>query len=185
MLQGFEDAFTDAQARTISLALELLENNKKEADMIYIYIYQSDTQIFFNAFFAKDKKIYLLNDWFDDDQINDFFDCGVEDVDNIVEVCDTYDGKCPYEFKLIDRPDFYKALRVHDGLCAYGDSHKAYPASVGSFYPNGRSDSGKPFRRHGAWSLQRWSVSGVDSLYGLHCDKCYREQASQVQQRCF
>ena len=98
MLQGFEDAFTDAQARTISLALELLENNKKEADMIYIY--QSDTQIFFNAFFAKDKKIYLLNDWFDDDQINDFFDCGVEDVDNIVEVCDTYDGKCPYEFKL-------------------------------------------------------------------------------------
>ena len=102
MLQGFEDAFTDAQARTISLALELLENNKKEADMIYIYIYQSDTQIFFNAFFAKDKKIYLLNDWFDDDQINDFFDCGVEDVDNIVEVCDTYDGKCPYEFKLSD-----------------------------------------------------------------------------------
>lgn len=100
MLQGFEDAFTDAQARTISLALELLENNKKEADMIYIYIYQSDTQIFFNAFFAKDKKIYLLNDWLDDDQINDFFDCGVEDVDNIVEVCDTYDGKCPYEFKL-------------------------------------------------------------------------------------
>lgn len=100
MLQGFEDAFTDAQARTISLALELLENNKKEADMIYIYIYQSDTQIFFYAFFAKDKKIYLLNDWFDDDQINDFFDCGVEDVDNIVEVCDTYDGKCPYEFKL-------------------------------------------------------------------------------------
>lgn len=100
MLQGFEDAFTDAQARTISLALELLENNKKEADMIYIYIYQSDTKIFFNAFFAKDKKIYLLNDWFDDDQINDFFDCGVEDVDNIVEVCDTYDGKCPYEFKL-------------------------------------------------------------------------------------
>ena len=100
MLQGFEDAFTDAQAWTISLALELLENNKKEADMIYIYIYQSDTQIFFNAFFAKDKKIYLLNDWFDDDQINDFFDCGVEDVDNIVEVCDTYDGKCPYEFKL-------------------------------------------------------------------------------------
>ena len=100
MLQGFEDAFTDAQARTISLALELLENNKKEADMIYIYMYQSDTQIFFNAFFAKDKKIYLLNNWFDDDQINDFFDCGVEDVDNIVEVCDTYDGKCPYEFKL-------------------------------------------------------------------------------------
>ena len=37
MLQGFEDAFTDAQARTISLALELLENNKKEADICLLY----------------------------------------------------------------------------------------------------------------------------------------------------
>lgn len=101
MLQGFEDAFTDAQGRTVSLALELLENNAKKADMIYIYMYQSDTQIFFNAFFAKDKKIYLLNDWFNEDQINDFFDCGEEDIDNIVEVCDNYNGECPFEFKLI------------------------------------------------------------------------------------
>ena len=100
MLQGFEDAFVDAQARTISLALELLENNEKEADMIYIYMYQSEMQIFFNAFFAKDKKIYFLNDWFDDDQINEFFDCGEEDIDNIVEVCNKYESKCPCEFKL-------------------------------------------------------------------------------------
>ncbi len=101
MLQGFEDAFTNAQARIVSLALELLENNSKEADMVYIYMYQSDTQVFFNAFFAKDKKIYFLNDWFTDDQINDFFDCGEEDIDNIIDVCDTFDGKCPHEFKLI------------------------------------------------------------------------------------
>ena len=97
MIKGFEDAFTDLQSEFVSLCMEY---TNESVDKIYIYIYQSDTQIFFNAFFAKDKKIYLLNDWFDDDQINDFFDCGVEDVDNIVEVCDTYDGKCPYEFKL-------------------------------------------------------------------------------------
>ena len=97
MIRGFEDAFTDLQSEFVSLCMEYTNGS---VDKIYIYIYQSDTQIFFNAFFAKDKKIYLLNDWFDDDQINDFFDCGVEDVDNIVEVCDTYDGKCPYEFKL-------------------------------------------------------------------------------------
>ena len=60
------------RARTVSLALELLENSGKEADMVYIYMYQSDTQVFFNTFFAKDKKIYFLNDWFTDDQINDF-----------------------------------------------------------------------------------------------------------------
>lgn len=117
MLQGFEDAFTDAQARTISLALELLENNGKEADMVYVYMYQSDTQVFFNAFFAKDKKIYLLNDWFDDDQINDFFDCGEEDIYNIIEVCATYDGKCPFEFKLsynIDTKSFDAKYSYND-----------------------------------------------------------------------
>ena len=97
MIKGFEDAFTDLQSEFVSLCMEYTNGS---VDKIYIYIYQSATQIFFNAFFAKDKKIYLLNDWFDDDQINDFFFFCVEDVDNIVEVCDTYDGKCPYEFKL-------------------------------------------------------------------------------------
>ena len=37
MLQGFEDAFVDALARTISLALELLENNKK-TDILLISV---------------------------------------------------------------------------------------------------------------------------------------------------
>jgi len=100
MLQGFEEAFTDAQASIVSLALELLENGEKEADMVYIYIYRNESMGFFNAFFAKDKKICLLNDWFDDDQIDEFFDCGFEDMDNIVEICDKYDGKRPIEFRL-------------------------------------------------------------------------------------
>ena len=59
MLQGFEDAFTDAQASIVSLALELLENGEKEADMVYIYIYQNDSMNFVNAFFAKDKKPFF------------------------------------------------------------------------------------------------------------------------------
>lgn len=100
MKQGFEDAFTDAQASLISLALELLENNEKEADMIYIYIYDNDLMSFFNAFFAKDKKIVLLNHWFDREQILEFFDCAREDTSNISEICKTYDGKRPFEFRL-------------------------------------------------------------------------------------
>ena len=68
--------------------------------MVYIYIYRNDSMGFFNAFFAKDKKICLLNDWFDDDQIDEFFDCGFEDMDNIVDICDKYDGKRPIEFRL-------------------------------------------------------------------------------------
>ena len=50
MLQGFEDAFTDAQASIVSLALELLENGEKEADMVYIYIYRNDSMGFFNIY---------------------------------------------------------------------------------------------------------------------------------------
>lgn len=101
MLKGFEDAFMDAQARIVSLSLELLNVSEIEADKIYTYIYQNDVQKFFNSFFEKDKKIYRLNDWFDDEQINEYFDCGEEDIDNIIDVCNTFDGKCPHEFKLI------------------------------------------------------------------------------------
>ena len=39
MLEGFEEAFVDAQSRVVSLCLELLKNSEKEADKIYIYIY--------------------------------------------------------------------------------------------------------------------------------------------------
>ena len=101
MLNGFEDAFMDAQAKIVSLSLELLSNVKMEADKIYIYIYQSDIQIFFNSFFEKDRRLYRLNDWFGDEQINDYFDCGEEDIENIIDICDTYDGECPHEFKLV------------------------------------------------------------------------------------
>ncbi len=101
MLKGFEDAFTDAQARVVSLSLELLEISEITADKVYIYIFQNKVQDFINAFFEKDSKLYTLNDWFSDDQIKDFFSCGIDDVENIIEVCKTYDGKCPNEFKLI------------------------------------------------------------------------------------
>jgi hypothetical protein len=101
MLEGFEDAFTDAQANVVSLCLELLENSDKSADKVYIYLFQNDVQDFINAFFEKDGQIYSLNDWFTDEQVDEFFDCGVEDIENIIEICDTYDGKCPNVFKLI------------------------------------------------------------------------------------
>jgi hypothetical protein len=100
MLQGFEEAFTDAQASIVSLALELLENGEKEADMVYIYIYQNDSMNFVNAFFAKDKKIVLLNHWFEDEQILEFFGCMRKDMKHITEVCNKYDGKRPIEFRL-------------------------------------------------------------------------------------
>ena len=68
--------------------------------MVYIYIYQNDSMNFVNAFFAKDKKIVLLNHWFEDEQILEFFGCMRKDLKHITEVCNKYDGKCPIEFRL-------------------------------------------------------------------------------------
>lgn len=101
MLKGFEDAFTDAQARAVSLFLELLENANVTADKLYIYMFQNEVQHFFNAFLEKTDKIYSLHELFSYDEIDEFFDCGLEDIENIIEVCDTYDSKCPNEFRLI------------------------------------------------------------------------------------
>ena len=55
MLIGFEDKFMDAQARIISLCIELLETSNISADKIYVYIFQNEAQDFINAFFEKDK----------------------------------------------------------------------------------------------------------------------------------
>ena len=101
MLNGFEDAFVDAQASVISLCLELLKSSEKSADIIYVYILQNDAEEYIDAFFEKDGKLFTTNDWCSDVQIKDFFRCGIEDIESIVELCDTYDAKCPYEFKLV------------------------------------------------------------------------------------
>lgn len=101
MLIGFEDKFMDAQARIISLCIELLETSNISADKIYVYIFQNEAQDFINAFFEKDKKIYSLNEWFSYEEIDKFFDCGIEDVENIIDICNTYKSKCPKVFKLI------------------------------------------------------------------------------------
>lgn len=34
-------------------------------------------------------------------KLRKFFHCGIEDIESIVELCDTYDAKCPHEFKLV------------------------------------------------------------------------------------
>ena len=59
MLEGFEDAFVDAQSRVVSLCLELLKNSEKEADKIYIYLFQIDEEDYIDAFFEM-KEICIL-----------------------------------------------------------------------------------------------------------------------------
>ena len=101
MLKGFEDAFVDAQASVISLGLELLSNSGKEAEKIYIYLYRNDEMDYLNFFFEKEGKLYTRDDWFSSGEIRDFFYCAKDDLDNITNVCEAYDAKRPYEFRLI------------------------------------------------------------------------------------
>ena len=100
MLEGFEDAFVDAQSRVVSLCLELLKNSEKEADKIYIYLFQNDEEDYIDAFFEKEGNLYTTSELFSEEEIDDFFDCGVEDIENIIDMCKAYDVKCPHEFRL-------------------------------------------------------------------------------------
>ena len=124
MEKGFEDAFTDAQVNVVSLCLELLKNSGISADKAYIFMFQNDVQDSINAFFEKDGKLFSLNEWFSDEQIDEFFDCGIEDIENIIEICDTYEGKCPNVFKLVYdiRTKAFDADYLYEDIISNGDS---------------------------------------------------------------
>lgn len=100
MLDGFEDAFMEAQADVVSLALELLKNAGILADKIYLYLFQNEVQDFFNAFLEINHQVYSLNALFSDPEIYAFLDAGIEAIEHIIQVCDTYQAKCPNELKL-------------------------------------------------------------------------------------
>ena len=101
MLKGFEDAFVDVQASVISLCLQLLSNSGRTAEKIYVYLYQNNDIDYIDAFFEQEGKLYTTNDWFPAEKISDFFDCGVEDIEKLIDICNAYDSKCPHELKLI------------------------------------------------------------------------------------
>lgn len=101
MSKAFEDEFMDAQSSVISLCLELLSLSDEKADKVFAYIFQNDMQDSINAAFGRDGEVFWLNDWFTDEQIDDFFDRGIEDVENIIDICQEYEKKCPNTFKLV------------------------------------------------------------------------------------
>ena len=55
---------------------------------------------YINFFFEKEGKLYTRDDWFSPREIKDFFFCAKDDLDNITNVCEAYDEKWPYEFRL-------------------------------------------------------------------------------------
>lgn len=100
MIKGFEDAFMYVQSRNVALCKELLENSNVTMDKVYIYMYQNECQDFYNAFFEKDRRIYRVNELFTDEQIDEFFSAGIDDIENLIDVCERYEAKCPHELML-------------------------------------------------------------------------------------
>lgn len=64
-------------------------------------MYRNDEMDYINFFFEKEGKLYTRDDWFSSGEIRDFFYCAKDDLDNITNVCEAYDAKRPYEFRLI------------------------------------------------------------------------------------
>ena len=99
MKQGFEDAFTDAQERMVSLFLELLEGI--EVDKCYIFAFQNEIQRFFNGFVERNGEVLYLNKVISNkDLIFEFLKLGAEDIANIVKVCNEYEAECPNLIKI-------------------------------------------------------------------------------------
>ena len=101
MLLGFEELFTEKQSDCIALCMEYLENNRIEADMIFVYIYQSKYERMFNAFFSVNKMILSAGEIASEEDSDAFFDVGIGDIEAIIDLCEQYEHPCPNEFKLV------------------------------------------------------------------------------------
>lgn len=124
MIKGFEEAFMEAQSGAVSLVLEMLEDNLKEIDKIYIYMYQNSNQLFCNTFFSKGEKIIRTNELIEDYLVSQYLKCATDDLKNIIKICQTYEMKCSHEFKLIydvnngkfDSEYKYDEVEAKDGI---------------------------------------------------------------------
>ena len=80
----------------ISEKLQKAINEQITAEM-----WSSNLYLAMSFFFEKEGKLYTRDDWFSSGEIRDFFYCAKDDLDNITNVCEAYDAKRPYEFRLI------------------------------------------------------------------------------------
>lgn len=104
MARCFEDAFMDLQSEYVSLCLEYLERFNVAASTIYIYLYQTNRERMFNAFFESERSIVSLGEIGTDDDSDEVLDIGTDDIQRLVDVCEAYRRPCPNEFKLVYDP---------------------------------------------------------------------------------
>lgn len=103
MSKVFEDEFMDIQIRMVSTCLEGLEDSASSSpDKMYIYAFDSSSQSFFNVFFVRKGKVLSFHDLgVPDDIIKQVLDFGMDDVQELTELCNNRNKKAPNQYKLV------------------------------------------------------------------------------------
>jgi len=102
MAKIFENIFMEIQERIISTCLEAIEDNSINVDKTFIYAFWSESQIFFNVFFKKDKSVLHYEDLgVSENIIVQVFDLGMDDIVEISELYKDHNKIPPNQYKLI------------------------------------------------------------------------------------
>ncbi len=103
MSKIFEDEFMDIQIRMVSTCMEGLEDATSDPpDYMYIYAFDSSSQSFFNVFFVIEEKVTSFHELgVPDDIISQVLDFGMDDVEELTELCNSRNIKAPNQYKLV------------------------------------------------------------------------------------
>ena len=117
MQKNFEEKFMDIQSGLISLCLEAVEG---KADKVYAYVSNETKSRAFNAFFESKGEIKSAGKMMDRDVLKQFFHIGLEDIERMNQLCDTYGMKKPTELKMIYnvKSGKYQADYRYDEVCS-------------------------------------------------------------------
>lgn len=103
MTKQFEDEFMDIQIRMVSTCMEALEDSDQASpERMYIYAFDSSSQSFFNVFFVRKGMVLSFEELgVPDDIVEQVFDLGIDDVQELTELCDSREKKAPNQYKLV------------------------------------------------------------------------------------
>lgn len=100
MSNVFEDKFMDLQSSMIALCQELVSDVMR-VDVIYALCNVDGNMLSFNAFYQANGKVYTLSNLgLSRSMISQFFDCGMEDIGSMIELCKEYGRKMPAEIRM-------------------------------------------------------------------------------------
>lgn len=104
-MKKFEDKLSEIQKDMISLAIELAEG---KIDTAYIYGSYENNSLFFNSFFAKDKKVYTINkldelgiENLTTDRMFQYLDIGITDFKRLITLFQEDKKQAPTQLKLV------------------------------------------------------------------------------------